>query len=225
MTHGLPALPSSKLTRESILCVLMQEISVGTDRFAVAEVLFNPVILQRYGGQAASLEEAGVGGGPEALQGLHLLVNEVVNRWGGWVAWWGQGSSWQDSDAILLRLLLMLVLVSQVEGTIEGWRRGSGLDACAGGCPHSCSVPADCADYLASVGPSHGLLGHGLSLFPVLPLLTQVRRGRAAGAVWRRGAHGRHRGLRRTAGAAGEGAHRHCAADGQGQGRVWALDL
>lgn len=57
-----------------------QEIAVGTDRFAVAEVMFNPPLLRRYGDLAAQLEAGGVGGGVDSLQGLHLLVNEAVNR-------------------------------------------------------------------------------------------------------------------------------------------------
>ncbi|KAL4451638.1 hypothetical protein ABPG75_007300 [Micractinium tetrahymenae] len=56
-----------------------QEIAIGTDRFAIPEVLFNPLLLpNNYPTAAAALKAAG--GSAEALQGIHHLANEVINK-------------------------------------------------------------------------------------------------------------------------------------------------
>lgn len=56
-----------------------QEIAVGTDRFAIPEVLFNPPLLGGYPAAAAQLK-AGGGASLESLQGLHHLANECINK-------------------------------------------------------------------------------------------------------------------------------------------------
>lgn len=55
-----------------------QEIAIGTDRFAIPEVLFNPLLLPNYPAAAEALRAAG--GSAEGLQGIHQLVNEVINK-------------------------------------------------------------------------------------------------------------------------------------------------
>ncbi|EFN56038.1 hypothetical protein CHLNCDRAFT_145478 [Chlorella variabilis] len=54
-----------------------QEIAVGTDRFAIPEVLFNPPLLEGYPRAAARLKEAGVFDG---LQGIQHLANDCISK-------------------------------------------------------------------------------------------------------------------------------------------------
>ena len=55
-----------------------QEIAVGAARFSVPETLFNPSLLEGFGDAGASVIAAA--GGVDALQGLHIAVNECINR-------------------------------------------------------------------------------------------------------------------------------------------------
>lgn len=55
-----------------------QEIAIGADRFAIPEVLFNPLLLSHYPAAAEGLRAAG--GSAEGLQGIHQLANEVINK-------------------------------------------------------------------------------------------------------------------------------------------------
>jgi hypothetical protein len=59
-----------------LLCSL-QEIAVGTDRFAVPELLFNAALLDSYPPAAAKLREAGQADG---VQGIHHLANDCISK-------------------------------------------------------------------------------------------------------------------------------------------------
>ena len=50
---------------------------MGTDRFAIPEVLFNPPLLEGYPRAAARLKEAGVFDG---LQGIQHLANDCISK-------------------------------------------------------------------------------------------------------------------------------------------------
>ncbi|KAL4856209.1 Actin-related protein 4 [Chlorella vulgaris] len=54
-----------------------QEIAIGTDRFAIPEILFNPALLEGYAPVAARLKAAG---GFESLQGIHHLANDCISQ-------------------------------------------------------------------------------------------------------------------------------------------------
>jgi hypothetical protein len=55
----------------------LQEIAVGTDRFAIPETLFNPPLLEGYPPMAARLKAAG---SFEALQGIQHLAHECISK-------------------------------------------------------------------------------------------------------------------------------------------------
>ena len=59
-----------------------QEIAVGTDRFAIPEVLFNPALLSGYPHAAAMLAAAGGGGaeGGNGLQGIQHLAHDCISK-------------------------------------------------------------------------------------------------------------------------------------------------
>ena len=64
--------PATSLPLQSL-----QEIAVGTDRFAIPETLFNPPLLDGYPPVAARLKAAG---SFEALQGIQHLAHECISK-------------------------------------------------------------------------------------------------------------------------------------------------
>ena len=55
---------------------------MGTDRFAIPEVLFNPALLSGYPHAAAMLAAAGGGGGEggNGLQGIQHLAHDCISK-------------------------------------------------------------------------------------------------------------------------------------------------
>ena len=51
---------------------------VGTDKFTIPELLFNPPLLGGYPGVAARLKAAGTD--CEGLQGIHHLAHECISK-------------------------------------------------------------------------------------------------------------------------------------------------
>ncbi|PRW20870.1 Actin-related 4 [Chlorella sorokiniana] len=55
-----------------------QEILVGTDKFTIPEVLFNPLLVEGYTPVAAVLKEAGTP--PDGLQGIQHMAHDVISK-------------------------------------------------------------------------------------------------------------------------------------------------